>query len=104
LHIICHKFHLVEMASKHSLKLFIHKNVPTNNHVIQNKYSWNLQKKLDNKCHKISVASTMLLCFNLSVYFVYKQFPHNVFVHSPKFDVEIIIVENLTFSLSLYAF
>ncbi len=60
--------------------------------------------KLDSKCHKRSVTSTMLLCFNLSVYFVYKQFLHNVFVHSPKFDVEIIIVEILRLSLSMYAF
>ncbi len=60
--------------------------------------------KLDNKCHKRSVTSTMLLCFNFLVYFVYKQFPYNVFVHSPKFDVEIIIVESLTFNLFLYAF
>jgi hypothetical protein len=60
--------------------------------------------KLDSKCHKRSVTSTMLLCSNLLIYFVYKQFLHNVFVHSPKFDVEIIIVESLTLSLSLYAF
>ncbi len=46
LHIICHQFHQVEMGSKHSLKLFIHENVPTNNHEIQNEYSWNLQKNL----------------------------------------------------------
>jgi hypothetical protein len=46
LHIICYKFHLVEMGSKHYLKLFIRENVPTNNHEIKNKYSWNLQTNL----------------------------------------------------------